>query len=195
MLIVATAAADDVQCAVLVMSCVVPSENVPVAANCCVVPSGMDGIAGVTAIVDRTAAVTVKVVDPVVAPQVAEIVVLPVASPVARPSAAGVSPTVATLVEEEPHCTVTVRSSVLPSVNVPVALNCRFVPKAIEELAGVMVIERSTGSTFRTVDPATEPDLAVIVALPAATAVAKPVELMVAIARLEEVHVAELVRY
>ena len=38
-----------------------PSEYVPVAVNCCVVPFGIDGFAGVTAIDTRVAGPTVKV--------------------------------------------------------------------------------------------------------------------------------------
>jgi hypothetical protein len=45
----------------------------------------MDGLAGVTAIDCRTAAVTVNTVDPTTAPDVALIVLVPVATPVARP--------------------------------------------------------------------------------------------------------------
>ncbi len=46
----------------------------------------------------------------------------------------------------------------------------------------------------RTVDPLIVPEVAVIVEVPAETAVANPVELMVATLVTEEVHVAELLR-
>ena len=49
-LIVATAVLDDVQVTWLVIFCVLPSEYVPVAVNCCVAPAVMVGFAGVTAI-------------------------------------------------------------------------------------------------------------------------------------------------
>lgn len=195
LLMVVTFTADEVHCAVLVMSWVVPFVKVPVAVNCWVAPRGMKGIAGVTAIADRTACVTVKGVDPVTDPQAALIVVVPVAKPVACPSLPGVSPTAATVFAEEAHCTVWVRSRVLPSVKVPVALNCCMVPRAIEEFAGVTLIEPRTGSTVRVAAPAAEPEAAVIVALPDATVAARPAALTVATEGLEDVQVAELVMF
>jgi hypothetical protein len=47
---VATAGVPEVQVTLLVKSAVLVSENVPVAVNCCVTPSGMLGMLGVTAI-------------------------------------------------------------------------------------------------------------------------------------------------
>src|SRR5208282_2456849 len=60
---------DELQVTVPVMFCVVPSENVPVAVNCCNVPRGMDAFAGVTAIETK----------------VALIMEVPAALPIARP--------------------------------------------------------------------------------------------------------------
>src|SRR6266702_6854264 len=68
---VATAVFDDTQVAELVSVWVLPSEYVPVAASCCVVPLAIDGFAGVTAIDTRVAGPTVRVVLPVTAPNVA----------------------------------------------------------------------------------------------------------------------------
>ena len=76
---------DDLQVTTPVTSCMLLSEKVPVAANCCAIPSGMFGFAGVTAIEVRTAEVTVRVVDPEIAPRVAEMVVLPAATALAIP--------------------------------------------------------------------------------------------------------------
>jgi hypothetical protein len=70
-LIVATAAAEELHVAVLVRFCVLPSEYVPVAVNCCVLPLVIDAFAGVTAIDTSVAAVTVSVVLPETAPEVA----------------------------------------------------------------------------------------------------------------------------
>ena len=53
--------------------------------NCCVVPGGIDGFAGVTAIDTRTAGPTVKLVPPVTPPEEALIVVAPCLRAVARP--------------------------------------------------------------------------------------------------------------
>lgn len=69
--IVATAVFNDVHVTEPVMFWVVASENVPVAVNCCVPPLPIDGLAGVTAIEVRVAAVTLKVVEPLTAPDVA----------------------------------------------------------------------------------------------------------------------------
>lgn len=56
-----------------------------------------------------------------------------------------------------------VRSCVLPSVYVPVAFNACVVPSAKDGLAGVTAIETSAGApTVRLVEPAIEPELAVI---------------------------------
>ena len=47
MLTVATSATEELQVTMVVMSCVVLSEYVPVAVNCCVVPLAMVGFVGV----------------------------------------------------------------------------------------------------------------------------------------------------
>jgi hypothetical protein len=109
---VATADADELQTTVEVRFCVLPSEYVPVAANCCVVPKGIVLFAGVTAIDSRARGVTARAVPPLTVPLTALIVVLPDASPLASPPAV----IVATVVEEEAHVTVVVRSFVVPSL-------------------------------------------------------------------------------
>lgn len=53
----------------------------------CVVPSGIVGIAGVTAIESRTAGVTVRVVEPEMVPDVAVTLVLPSATLLTSPCA------------------------------------------------------------------------------------------------------------
>ena len=53
------------------------SVKVPVAVNCCLRPSAIDGLAGVTAIETSAGCVTVRVVDPLTVPEVAWIVVTP----------------------------------------------------------------------------------------------------------------------
>jgi len=68
----------------------------------------------------RTAAVTVRMIEfDVIPPCVALIFVVPVPAPVAKP----VAPTVATAEFEEDQVTELVRFCVLPSLNVPVAVN------------------------------------------------------------------------
>ena len=56
------------------------------------------------------------------------------------------------------------------------AVNCCCVPSAIDGVAGVIAIETSTAAvTVNVVDPVTEPELALIVAVPSARLLAKPV--------------------
>ena len=82
------------------------------AVNCCGVPFGTDGFAGVTAIDTSTAAVTVSWVVPLTLPTAAWIVVGPCPTVVAAP----VALIVATVVADELHVAVPVKSVVLLSV-------------------------------------------------------------------------------
>jgi hypothetical protein len=97
----ATAAEDEVQSTDALMSWVLESLNVPVAANCLVVPTAMLEFAGVTAIETSVAAVTVSDAVPLTDPDVAVIVVVPLTTPVALPFTS----TVATEVDDELHVT------------------------------------------------------------------------------------------
>ena len=92
--------------------------------NCCVDPATIDGFAGVTTIDCNVAAVTVNVVDPFTDPDVAVICDDPAATPVASPCVPAVLLMVAKFVFAELHVTDVVRSCVLLSLNVPVAVNC-----------------------------------------------------------------------
>jgi hypothetical protein len=96
----------------------------------------MEGFAGVTAI-DTRGAVTVRVVVPCTAPEPAVIVVLPMATPLASPPAL----IVATPGTEELHVAVLVRFSVLPSLYVPVAVNCCVATAGMEGFVGVTAID------------------------------------------------------
>ena len=82
-------------------------------------PAAVDGLAGVTAIEVSVAAVTLKVVEPAIAPLVALIVVVPTFSADANPPVL----IVAVAVLEDAHVTLLVRFCVVPSLNVPVAVN------------------------------------------------------------------------
>src|SRR5579863_2245667 len=117
---IATAGLPDDQVAILVTLAVVPSENVPVAASCLDVPMPVTAGSGVMAIDSTMAGITFRVVLPETVPSVAVISVEPGATDVA-------SPVVAFIVAEaevpEVHLTL-LRSAVLESENVPVALNC-----------------------------------------------------------------------
>jgi hypothetical protein len=64
LLTVATDGSDELQVTSMVILWLVPSEYVPVAANCWVTPTGMLGLAGVTDMEDRAAELTVRIVLP-----------------------------------------------------------------------------------------------------------------------------------
>ena len=82
----------------------------------------------------------------------------------------------------EDHAAEFVRSRVLPSLKVPVAVSCSVVPSMIDEFAGATAIEtRMGGETVSGSLSRTEAEAAVTVAEPTAWAVTNPVELTVAI--------------
>ena len=105
LLMVATEGVEEVHVTALVRFCIVLSEYVPVAVNCCVAPAMMMGLAGVTAMEINVVAVTVSVVALERLPNVAVIIVVPAATPVARPAL----DMVALLVFDELHVTDPVR--------------------------------------------------------------------------------------
>src|SRR3954454_11125043 len=111
----------------------------PVAVNCGTDPLEMLGFSGDSAIVSNTAGLTVSVVDPLTTPIAAPIVAVPVATPVASP--AGVI--VATALVDDVHATWSVRSCVVSSENVPVAVNGWFSPFGMLGPAGATAIETS----------------------------------------------------
>ena len=187
-LIVATFKLLEVQCPVVVRSCVVPSVKVPVAVNCWVVPTGVVAVGGLIAIETSAAAVTVRSVEPLTVPEVAVIVAVPIPALCARPALI-----VATEFASVAQVTVEVKSCVLPSVKVPVAVNCWLVPRAMEGLAGETAMEVSAAAEIvNLVDPVIDPDVAVIVAEPSLFAVARPAVvgslLMLAIDGVSELH-------
>ena len=118
-----------------------PSLYVPVAVNCCDAPVWIDGFVGATAIdVSVTvAAWTVRVVLPVTVPRVARIVEVPAVTPVASPAVV----IVAKAVFVELHVTWLVIFCVLPSLYVPVAVNCCVAPTVIVGFAGVTAMDCS----------------------------------------------------
>ncbi len=175
LLIVAVEGVSDVHVAVLVRFCVVPSVKVPVAVNCWLVPFAIEGVAGVTAIDTSAAEVTVSVVDPLSDPEVAVIVAAPSPTLLANPCVGAALLIVAAAGVSELHCTVSVMFCVLPSVYVPVAVNCSVVPSGIVGIAGVTAIETSTaGLTVSVVEPLIVPDVAVTVVFPTTKLLATP---------------------
>jgi hypothetical protein len=101
--------------------------------NCWLAPFDKKGFSGVTEILTRAAGLTESVADPEIEPDSAVIVVVPTLLLTATPLA----PIVATAGVEDIHVTEVVIALVLPSVYVPVAMNCCDVPRAIEGDNGV----------------------------------------------------------
>jgi hypothetical protein len=115
--------------------------------------------------------VTVRLVEPATVPEVALTVAVPIAALCASP----VLFTEAVETVSDAQVTVKLRSWMLPSVNVPVALNCCLVPSAMEGFAGVTAIEDSTAAvTVNVVPPLIDPEAAVILAEPVPTLVPSP---------------------
>ena len=97
--------------------------------------------------------------------------------------------------EDELQVTNEVTSCVLPSLNVPVAVNCCGAPRTMVGVGGLIAIETSVAE-FTTIvaDPLTEPEVTVIVVVPALRVLASPavtdVSLMVATKAVAEVQCA-----
>ncbi len=119
--------------------------NVPVAVNCCVVPSATVDVCGLIAIDTSAAAVTVSTPEPLTVPEVAVMFAVPMPTLCASP------PLLIVAVEtvSDDHVVVLVRFCVLPSVYVPVAVNCSLVPSAIDGVAGVTAIDTSAAVVTR----------------------------------------------
>jgi hypothetical protein len=177
--IVAMLVVSEDQLTELVMFCVVPSLYLPVAVNWSVSPFAMVGFAGVTAIDEREGPVTVSVVEAVTEPETAWIVDEPAAMAVARPS----EEIVATDGVSDDQVTELVRFWVLPSLKVPLAVNCCVVFLASVGLAGVTTIDfRVAAATVKVIEPTTLPEVAVMTLVPADFAVTSPAPLTVATA-------------
>ena len=88
----------------------------PVAVNCCVVPSAIDGFVGVMPIETSVAGVTVSAVEPLTGPETALMVVVPAATLVARPFEPEALLSVAADVSEDAHVADAVKSWVELSV-------------------------------------------------------------------------------
>jgi hypothetical protein len=111
------------------------------------------------------------------------------ATPVATPAAVMVAPVDALQV------TVDVIFCMVPSANVPVAVNCCVPLGATLAEPGVTAIDTNALATVRVVVPLTAPEVAVMVVDPGATAVTIPDTLMVATAVLDDNQLAVVVRF
>ena len=206
LLMVALVSSEDFQVTNGVRSCGGPAVNIPVAINCCFVPRAILGLTGVTPMDNSVAGVTISVVFPNI-PEVRSVAVIVIegaltADEVASPLKPAALLMVATVSSEDFQDTDDVRFCVVASVNIPVAINCSFVPRAILGLTGVTPMDTSVALVTVSVAVPTFPvvgSLAVIVmGPPMALEVASPekptVLLMVATAGFEEVQVTDCVR-
>src|SRR5689334_16266931 len=128
--------------------------------------------------------------------------VVPVPTLVASPSDPTLLLIVATVSTLVSQATEVVRSCVVASEYVPIAVNCWVVPLAIEEFGGVTAIDWSTAAlTYNVADPEMPLNVAVIVVPPALTVtpVARPSEpaalLIVATLGTDEAQVDDVVRF
>lgn len=93
----------------------------------------------------------------------------------------------ATDVFDEAHATEEVRSGVLPSLKVPVAVNACCAPAGTVGLTGVTEIDTSAAAvTVSVAEPEIEPEEALMVVLPVPTLAALPVDEMVAMLVADE---------
>ncbi len=116
---VATAEKLEFQVTLFVRSFVIPLAYVPVAVNCWFEPEKITGFCGAILIESKRSSTTSDV-DLVTGPERAEIVVVPTPIPTTNPPLLAV----ATEGSDEFHVTELVKSSELPSSNIPVATNC-----------------------------------------------------------------------
>lgn len=142
---------------------------------------------------DRAADWTLAVVLPVTEPEVADIVTEPRARAVARPL-----PVIdSTLLFDEAQVTEAVMSCTLVSENVPVAVNCWWVPTDKKPAAGVISIETKVTFVAVTVRVAVEEtfaELAEIMERPGERPLTRPAispTLMVAAATFPEIQLTE----
>lgn len=141
---------------------------------------------------DATVAV-VSVVDPEIPVKVALIVVWPVVEAEVIPAVL----MVATAVSDESQTARLDRSWVSLFDSIPVALNCRVVPTMLVKFAGVTAMETNAAGASAA-EPDTLPEVAAMVAEPAATAVTTPFEpsalLTEATPPFEELHATDVVK-
>jgi hypothetical protein len=117
-----------------------------------------------------------------------------VAVPTPVPVATPLLLTVATALEDELQLAEAVRSCLLPSEKIPVAVSCELVLTAMEGFTGAMVTDVKVAATPSVAVPVTGPapplKVAEMVVLPWLWPSASPLELIVATAWFEELHVA-----
>ena len=144
--------------------------------NCGLVKFATVKLAGVTAI-ETNGFVMVSAALPETEPEVAVMVTLPGATPLARPPV----PIEAIRLFDDCQVAVAVKSLVLASANVPMAVYCCVALGAMEAAGGVTAMETSGLVTVSTAIPEIAPNVAVIVEVaPGVFPVARPAAVIVA---------------
>src|SRR5205085_3034153 len=173
---------------ILVKLAVLPSLKFPTALKSTEVCAATRALVGFTVIDTSLTVETVSGVDCVMPPQVADIVTAPVALLLTSPAAL--------MDAKEPleldQSTESVKSCVLLSLNVPVAVNCFVAPIGMLEFNGASA--RDTRVALVTVtfaEPEIPPEAAVIVDDPVPTEFARPFVSTVSTAGAEDVHWTE----
>ena len=163
--------------------------------NCLDVPFATLGLVGVIAMDTSVAELTVRVVDPEMLPDAAVIVVEPVATEAANPFEPAALLIVATPVLAELQVAAAVRSCVVLSEKVPVAVNCLAVPLAILGLVGVIAIDTSVAGVIVIVAVlAMLSSEALIIAEPTFSPVTRPALLTCVVALSDELQFTDEVR-
>jgi hypothetical protein len=169
--IVATLAFVELQWLFKVTSWVVASLKVPVAENCSVLPAAMVGLIGEIAIDTSVPLPTTNVAVPVIPESEADIVTVPTRLPCATPLERTDANCGLDDFQETPRRV----AIVLPSLNVPLAVNLIEVPSAMWALPGFTEIDVNFAvDTVNIVDPLIAPEVADMVVVPVARLVTSP---------------------
>src|SRR5881628_2579995 len=182
---VATAGDEDVQLKIC-PAMVFPFASFAVALNCCGRPSASSVTAAGLTSTRTTTWETLRIAVPGTPAVVAVIVANPFPSAVATPVAASIT---ATPVGAALHVNVW-PGAVLPFASLATAPNCCVKPRALSvAVAGVTTTDLTICATETAAIPETAPVVAVIVAAPFPTAVARPAGSTVATSPSDDVHV------
>ena len=176
-------AEDEVQVTLFVIARMLPSLNVPVATQLTPVVGARTALAGVTEMEERVAELTFSGAEPEIPFKVAEILAVP------GPTAIAVLPPVivATARLSEDQVDSVVMTWVLLSLNLPIAVKVNLVPGGMVCPDGRTEMDTSVAFETSSVAVAlTEPSAAVMVVVPGARALARPVRAIPATLVLEE---------
>lgn len=159
----ATPVSDELQVALFVTACVVPSLKVAMATQSTKVLGAISAVGGFMAMEVTVAELTMSGAEPETALKVAEMLAVPGLTAVV----VELPPLVAIAVLSELHVTSSVMFCTLPSLNRPAALKSSVVPTAIVCDAGVTLIDTIVAFVMvNVVEPMMDPRVAVMVVVP-----------------------------